>query len=152
MYTALQIAIYMIEKYGEIVGDLTNLKLQKLLYFAQGLCMRHTCAPLFNEEIWAWRYGPVVPEVYRHFNRCVAEPITLEDTDKREAQKLLNELRGGKIESILEETFVVYGNRSAQELVRLSHEQDPWKDTMKNQGIDSVIPKAAIKTFFCNMA
>lgn len=54
----------------------TNLRLQKLLYIAQVLSLglrdgKH----LFNAEIHAWKYGPVVPEVYRRFKIFGASPI-----------------------------------------------------------------------------
>lgn len=49
-------------------GDLmTNLRLQKLLYFAQGWYLARYGKPLFPEEIEAWTYGPVVPEVYQTY-------------------------------------------------------------------------------------
>ena len=49
-------------------GDLmTNLRLQKLLYFAQGWYLARYGKPLFSDEIEAWTYGPVVPEVYQTY-------------------------------------------------------------------------------------
>ena len=49
-------------------GDLmTNLRLQKLLYFAQGWHLARFGRPLFDASIEAWPYGPVVPEVYRAY-------------------------------------------------------------------------------------
>ena len=43
--------------------DITHLKLQKLLYYAQAWHLAHTNAPLFNKEIKAWTHGPVVTTV-----------------------------------------------------------------------------------------
>ena len=49
-------------------GDLmTNLRLQKLLYFAQGWHLVRYGKPLFEDEIDAWQYGPVVPSVYNEY-------------------------------------------------------------------------------------
>ncbi len=42
---------------------LTDLKLQKLLYYAQGIAIKYTGKALFNENLVAWDLGPVVPEV-----------------------------------------------------------------------------------------
>ena len=46
-------------------GDyISNLKLQKLLYYSQGCFLALRDEPLFDSPIEAWTYGPVVPEVY----------------------------------------------------------------------------------------
>ena len=39
---------------------MTNLRVNKLLYFAQGECLRRLGYPLFDDDIEAWTYGPVV--------------------------------------------------------------------------------------------
>ena len=44
--------------------EITNLKLQKFAYFAQGWALARLDHPLFNEEIQAWTYGPVIPYLY----------------------------------------------------------------------------------------
>ena len=46
---------------------ISNVKLQKLLYYQQGFHLACFGAPLFDEEIEAWMYGPVVPSVYEYF-------------------------------------------------------------------------------------
>lgn len=51
-------------------GDLmTNLRLQKLLYFAQGWHLSRYGKPLFQDEIEAWKYGPVVPKIYETYRK-----------------------------------------------------------------------------------
>lgn len=51
-------------------GDLmTHLRLHKLLYFAQGWHLTRYGKPLFEEEIEAWQYGPVVPSVYNAYKQ-----------------------------------------------------------------------------------
>lgn len=54
---------------------ITNLKLNKLLYYAQGAYLARTGRPLFNEQIEAWAYGPVVPSIYRKYKVCGKNPI-----------------------------------------------------------------------------
>jgi Uncharacterized phage-associated protein len=50
------------------VGDIiSNLKLQKLLYYVQGFALAMYDKPLFDEDIEAWMYGPVVPCVYQEY-------------------------------------------------------------------------------------
>ena len=51
-------------------GDMmTNLRLQKLLYFAQGWHLARYGKPLFDDDIEAWQYGPVVPSVYNAYKQ-----------------------------------------------------------------------------------
>ncbi|OQY42717.1 MAG: hypothetical protein B6240_13665 [Desulfobacteraceae bacterium 4572_87] len=53
----------------EEAGDLiSNLKLQKLVYYAQGFYLALYDEPLFNEPIEAWTHGPVIRELYRSYN------------------------------------------------------------------------------------
>ena len=55
--------------YGAAANDegelFSNMKLQKLLYYVQGFHIAVFNRPLFNEDIEAWMYGPVVPEIGR---------------------------------------------------------------------------------------
>lgn len=52
---------------------LSNMKLQKLLYYQQGFHLAYFGTPLFNEDIVAWQYGHVVPEVYDAFKSSVVQ-------------------------------------------------------------------------------
>ena len=49
--------------------NISNLKLQKLLYFVQAYFLAKKNRPCFNEEIQAWAFGPVVPEAYQEFKQ-----------------------------------------------------------------------------------
>ena len=69
MYKAIEIAHKILKKAtvddnGEFV---TNMKLQKLLYYMQGFHLAWFDTPLFDEEIEAWMYGPVVPSVFETY-------------------------------------------------------------------------------------
>lgn len=49
-------------------GDsISNIRIQKLLYYAQGVHLATTNEPLFDDPIEAWRFAPVVPDVYHRF-------------------------------------------------------------------------------------
>src|SRR5690606_8871278 len=74
------VASYFISRSSELnENDLTNLKLQKLLYYAQAECVKSHTAKIFNEPIEAWDYGPVVSSVYKWLKGCGAYPITTFD-------------------------------------------------------------------------
>ena len=57
-------------------GDvLTNLKLQRMLYYVQGWHLGLYGSPLFDEPFEAWIHGPVIPEIYRHYQAFGFNPI-----------------------------------------------------------------------------
>ena len=61
-------------------GDnITNLKLQKLLYYQQGYHLAVFDTPLFNEAVEAWIYGPVVPVAYDYFQQFGATSLPVND-------------------------------------------------------------------------
>ena len=66
MLTAAQVADYFLSLVDEDAGDsMTNLRLQKLLFYAQAWHLALTNRPLFEEDFEAWVHGPVIPSFYR---------------------------------------------------------------------------------------
>jgi len=120
--TALDIAGYLVNlASADPENDLTNLKLQKLLYFAQGEYLRKTGQPLFADEIEAWQYGPVIRSVYDAYKSCGAFPITLFDI-KTEPKELADNIR-----AFVKSIWSKYGKYSASHLVSLTHRKgSPW--------------------------
>ena len=79
MMPAHDVAKYFVSLVDEEAGDsISNLKLQKLLYYAQGAHLALRDEPLFGEPIEAWTHGPVVPSVYRQYKQHGGEPIPVE--------------------------------------------------------------------------
>src|SRR5947207_9070578 len=67
-FSALDIAKWFINATDRDAGDdITHLKVQKLLYYAQGWALVHLRKPLFSEDLEAWAHGPVAPSIYNHF-------------------------------------------------------------------------------------
>ena len=77
MNDALEIAKYIIDRCYRIGKPVTNLKLQKLLYFIQIESYRMDNEPLFFNDIVAWQFGPVVTDVYYEYNMFGGSPILL---------------------------------------------------------------------------
>lgn len=69
IYGAMDVACEMVNFAQSIGYPISNLKLQKELYFAQGYYLQAHGTPLFAEEISTWKYGPVVEKVYDWFQR-----------------------------------------------------------------------------------
>jgi uncharacterized phage-associated protein len=75
IYSALDIANYFLFKAAKDEELLSNLKLQKLLYYAQGIHLAYNGTPLFKDIIKAWNYGPVVPGLYKSYKKYGAGAI-----------------------------------------------------------------------------
>lgn len=123
------------EENGELMS---NLKLQKMLYYEQGFHLAYFGTPLFEDEIEAWMYGPVVPSVYEHFKAFGRQGI---DPGTVEVIKLEEEA-----EVLFEDVFQVYAVYSAIGLMERTHKEAPWKNTPTGTG--SVIDQKLMKSFF----
>ncbi len=105
---------------------MTNLKLQKLLYYAQVLSLKYTGKTLFNEQLYAWDYGPVVNEVYQKYKDFGRQPI--QTTEKAPDFS-------GDVKVILEDVYEEYGQFSAWKLVEMTHNDPAWYETKRNDNI-----------------
>ncbi|SOD97113.1 Panacea domain-containing protein [Spirosoma fluviale] len=76
MFDAIYIANYFVNLGILKDAPVTHMKLQKMLYFANGLHLALTDNPLLKEEVEAWQYGPVVSSVYQRFKEWGSRPIT----------------------------------------------------------------------------
>lgn len=76
MYSAMQIAKYAINKCTIDEHPISNLQLQKILYYIQRDLLQNGMDG-FDDEIQAWQFGPVVPEVYRQYCGFGAIPIRM---------------------------------------------------------------------------
>lgn len=138
MYSADQIAKYFLSRTDEEIGDvMTNLKLQKLLYYAQGFHLAIFHRPLFPETIEAWIHGPVVPDIYYGYSQHGALPIPF--SDDFDPMLLDDETR-----ELLDEVYEVFGQFSAWKLRNMTHEEAPWQSTAKRE----VISHEKLQTFF----
>lgn len=116
---------------------ISNLKLQKLLYYAQGCFLAINDMPLFNEKIVNWMHGPVVEEVYFEYRRYGSAGIEYNnDFDSSMMDK--------EDEALLINVYEIFGKYSAWGLRNMTHQEDPWKNTCQNQ----VIPQELIKEYF----
>lgn len=113
---------YILEKTAE---PLSGMKLQKLLYYCQAWSLVWDEAPLFEEEIEAWKNGPVVRAVYdEHKGKFSIDSWPLGDASH------LSQKQRETIDAVLS----YYGHRSAQWLSDLTHMEDPWKDARGKLG------------------
>lgn len=134
-----QVADYFLALTNEDAGDLiSNLKLQKLMYYAQGLYLAVHDAPIFPERIEAWRHGPVVPELYYAKKDFGSGPLP--KPENIDFSKYDDATR-----SILDEVYSVFGQFSAWKLANMTHEEEPWKEAAQDS---SEISHESLKMFF----
>ncbi len=126
MIDCLNIARYFIARAYEdgIEAEMTNMKVQKLLYYAQSLHLALYDEPLFDEVIQAWRYGPVCPPAYRYYSDFEAKQLPIP------SQEFWNEFPSDKKE-LLEEIWEYFGGYHAYRLSGMTHLEFPWKKARK---------------------
>ncbi len=123
------------------VEELTQMKTMKLLYYIQAASLSITGHRMFNNDIVAWRYGPVVEEVHEKYrgHRGIVGEIT--ESDLNDYSELQNDY---EVSSILNSIYDVYGYSSAYDLMRQTHSEKPWQETPQSE----VISDKAIKDFY----
>jgi len=140
MLSCFDVARYFLALVDEDAGDsLTNLKLQKLVYYAQGFYLALYDEPLFPERIEAWMHGPVVPDLYHALKQFGSEPVKLDwevDPDRYTPE----------IMGLLDEVYSVYGQFSAVRLRNITHQEPPWKQTPNGHVIQLDLMKSYFKT------
>lgn len=135
-YKALDIANKIISKTDLEHGDtISNLKLQKMMYYQQGFHLAYFGTPLFDEDIVAWQYGPVVPSVYKEYKSFESNSIST----SREGISLSDDE-----EELFNNVYEEYNRFSAVALMKMTHEESPWKTTE----INSVISRDKMIAFF----
>lgn len=150
VYRALDVARWFIARNKEAMNtmggeDMTLLKLLKLLYYAEGCSLALGNGNLFYENIVAWEHGPVVAEVYNHYDDAYNLPFGSEDDIA--SVKNINE--NDRDRAILEAVFDVFGQYSAWGLRNKTHSETPWLETTKNgQRLNGIISRESIKKYF----
>ena len=143
MIPAIEVARYFLSLTDEDAGELiSNLKLQKLLYYAQGFHLAIFGGPLFPESIEAWQHGPVVPEVYRYFHGQGSAHIEPEACS-------LDCFSEEKIE-FLDDIYCSFGQYAAWKLREMTHEEPPWKNAYDEDMPGAEISHAALLDHFVN--
>jgi uncharacterized phage-associated protein len=142
MNTCFDVANYFLKRQVPEAGDLmSNLKLQKLVYYAQGFYLAMTDSPLFNERIEAWEHGPVCVPLYHQYKEFGADAIQIPyDVN---AYDIFTE----KAREILDMVHRYYGQFSAWKLRNLTHEDIPWINAYR-KGQCTEITQDAMRDYF----
>lgn len=161
MFSALDISLWLLAKNHseekenltddesyEVYEGITHLKLQKLLYYAQGIYLALNNTPLFSESICAWKHGPVVEEVYVKYKVNGRNEINtiLDETEKQIVAKVESDEKARQALELAYENFAGY---TAWQLRNKTHEKGgPWEKTINKFGDSAKIDNDLIKKYF----
>lgn len=128
-------------------GTITTMKLHKLAYYAQAAhIVAHGGAPLFPEDFYAWRSGPVAPLLFiLHRHKFLIRPGELPQGDP---DRLTDEDKG-----LIMRVCTLMDNMTGAELSERVLSEDPWLDARCNlkpwdTGGDTLIPKIAMGVYY----
>ena len=123
--TANKVSDYLLCQSRERGELLTNLKLQKLLFYADAWHMVLKDAPLFSGRFQAWVHGPVLVEEYHRFKEFKWRPI---DSD------IVCPDLAGKLVKHLDKIIDIFGSETAVALELMTHREKPWIEARGNCG------------------
>lgn len=131
--------------------ELTNMKLVKLIYIAQGLSLALLNRPIFKDDkIEAWKYGPVIPSIYHEFKHYKSNPITSKSLmlDGNWEASSEPKLTNPEDKKIVRLTWNLYKNSHGKELAASTHRTGtPWSLTYQT-GANNTINNELIKRYY----
>jgi uncharacterized phage-associated protein len=147
MYDARTVARSIIEQATKKQIEITNLKLQKLLYIAHGTMLAAFNRPLVRSTFSAWKYGPVMESLYHDLKVFGADAIKDSDfyiqgwdlipAEDKDANQAIDAVLGH------------FGKRTGAALIEWSHDRNgPWYAVYEDHTKGIEIPDDAIKSFF----
>lgn len=125
MEKLMNVASYIYNRYQNTKGSkIDEMKLHKMLYFAQRESFIQKDEPLFAETFYGWKYGPVLKEIRNAYH----ENSFYSNVD----EKLVSGFK-----DIMDKVFDEYADKDSWSLSRLTHGEISWKNSRK--GIPTII-------------
>ncbi|MBF0552301.1 MAG: DUF4065 domain-containing protein [Deltaproteobacteria bacterium] len=142
MVTCHDVAAYILQK----LGEMTAMKLQKLVYYCQAWTLVWDEEPLFQERIEAWANGPVVPDLYdKHRGYYLVKGWPNGDPTKLTATQ----------KETIDAVLGFYGDKPSQWLSDLTHQEDPWAEARKGlapgERGNELISEAAMMEYYSSL-
>ena len=145
-HDARAVANRLIELAEEDGNQLTIMQVIKLVYFCQAWMLGLYERPLIEQPIEAWRFGPVIRDVYQSFKKYRGEPI-------RDQARVPEAHFDDKEEDLVKQVYSKYGYLSGIRLSELTHEEGtPWHEVWRRNGQDSIIPRSLLKEYYSRQA
>ncbi|WP_415931566.1 Panacea domain-containing protein [Zhenpiania hominis] len=145
MANVFDVAAYILDKCGE----LTTMKLQKLVYYCQAWSLAWDDKPLFDEDFEAWANGPVCPELFRkHKGKFVVDKDFFNGMLSGNAEEVFDKDEFETMDIVIRE----YSDKTPQWLSDLTHSERPWKSARKGCSpgayCDNVIDKEEMRQYY----
>lgn len=147
--SALDIAKYLIGLGQQNNRPITNLRLQKLLYYAWGNYWQNYQQNLFDvekEPIEAWDWGPVVNVVYQEYKKYDDDFLEISNEEFNNAKKNISKEK----QEFMEKFDIAYSKTLTRDMVNTSHCERPWRETYKENAQHNKINVELLREFFSN--
>lgn len=138
MHDVIQFSEKIVECAYEIQLPISNLQLQKILYYLQGNYMKEFGKKAFSDLIECWEYGPVVQRAWKMFSYYGREPIKNFGANLKISDKEKN-----LIIDILKKNLTI----NIWDLVEKTHNEIPWKQAYESHS--RYISDASMEQQFC---
>ena len=143
VHDARSIANEMIRRAHEAGREITHLQVQKLVYYCHAWMLGVYGRPLIEQDVVAWRYGPVVREVWDSLRHNSDKPIALTIPNVPRAELDEND------EHIVRQVSEQYGHFTGLQLSASTHAAGtPWHTVREKWGQDSYIPDFLIRDYY----
>lgn len=166
-YDVLDVCRFVINYSNEKGYGISNLKLQKVLYFIQAYYLSYTDKqqPCFGEVIEAWDFGPVVPVAYKEYKQFGSgdiptiktytninfekDNLSFEDLWNADYFEYDENCINEKDRAIISSVVDKFSKYSASDLVKLTHNQAPWRSAYEKY-MNNEITNESIRGYFGN--
>jgi uncharacterized phage-associated protein len=143
MTTAMDVANFFIDVFKGSDEPMTMLRAMKMTYYAQGCGLARMGRPLFDEDIEAWKHGPVVPSVYRSLvsfkDGKIKKPVGVYSKEGFSAEQM----------ELMTDVAVKYGKYTTGTLIEMCHAPgSPWSKVYVQNRRSIKIPKDLIHDHF----
>lgn len=146
MVSAISVANEFIRLGKEENNFFTPMQLLKLVYIAHGWMLGFFGKPLINEDVEAWKYGPVIPELYQEVKNYGREKVR---NEIRSWPTLSRQSLNEEEKSVIHFVYKKYGNLDGIRLSMITHQKDtPWSDIFSHEGWGDVIPNDLIRNHY----
>lgn len=142
----------------KVCGQISHIKLHKLLYYIESWHLVFIGVPLLDEEFEAWLHGPVVRRLfgkYRHAGIYAYEALPMVQREIDEGVAVIEGALTKEQLEIVTDVLKEYGQHSGYHLECLTHEEAPWKEARAGvepgEASNQVIPKESMKRFYSSL-
>ncbi|WP_431022029.1 hypothetical protein ABMA09_18565 [Erwinia rhapontici] len=159
-YSAIAVANAFIELAVKDGKNLTPMKLQKLVFIANGWMLGVEGKALVDNHFEVWRHGPVEPNLYHALKKyggsAVKTKITswdvTEDGDFRTTTPVIPE-KDSVAKGLMKVVWQAYGDMDAFTLSEITHLPDsPWSTIKERKGFNALIPSNVIQNYYSNLS